>query len=113
MPGSAHLVAAFRQGLSDLGFVEGQNVTIEFRWARGHYDRLPAFATELVGRQVAALSAVGGFIARGEAGDLDDPNRFRDGRRSSPRQSGRRHEPWPPHSTHRSGLRQFCGPRAL
>ena len=41
---SAYLVAAFRQGLSEGGFVEGQNVAIEFRWARGQYDRLPALA---------------------------------------------------------------------
>ena len=57
---SAHLVAAFRKGLNDLGFVEGQNVAIEFRWARGQYDRLPALATELAARQVAVLAAVGG-----------------------------------------------------
>jgi putative tryptophan/tyrosine transport system substrate-binding protein len=60
---SAHLVAAFRQGLSDLGFTEGQNVGIEFRWAHGHYDRLPAFAAELVGRRVAVLAAVGGDVS--------------------------------------------------
>jgi putative ABC transport system substrate-binding protein len=45
---SAHLVAAFRQGLSEVGFVEGQNVAIEFRWTRCQYDRLPALAAELV-----------------------------------------------------------------
>ena len=60
---SAHLVAAFRQGLSDLDFTEGQNVGIEFRWARGHYDRLPAFAAELVERRVAVLAAVGGDVS--------------------------------------------------
>jgi putative tryptophan/tyrosine transport system substrate-binding protein len=57
---SSHLVAAFRRGLSESGFIEGQNVTIEFRWARGQYDRLRALATELVNRPVAVLVAVGG-----------------------------------------------------
>ena len=46
---SAHLVAAFRRGLGESGFVEGKNVAIEFRWAHGHYDRLPALADELGG----------------------------------------------------------------
>ena len=57
---SAHLVAAFRRGLGESGFIEGQNVAIEFRWAHGQYDRLPALADELVRRQVNVLVAVGG-----------------------------------------------------
>jgi putative ABC transport system substrate-binding protein len=60
---SAHLVTAFRQGLSDIGFVESQNIAIEFRWARGQYDRLPALAADLVGRRVAVLAAVGGDLS--------------------------------------------------
>jgi putative ABC transport system substrate-binding protein len=60
---SAHLVAAFRQGLAETGYVEGQNVTIEFRWARGQYDRLPALAADLVSRPVVVLVGVGGDVS--------------------------------------------------
>ncbi len=56
----ASLVAAFRQGLNDTGFVEGQNVAIEYRWAEGRFDRLPQMANELVARQVAVLVATAG-----------------------------------------------------
>jgi putative ABC transport system substrate-binding protein len=57
---STHLVAAFRRGLAENGTVEGQNVTIEYRWALGQYARLPALAAELVRRPVAVLVALGG-----------------------------------------------------
>src|SRR5262245_37145201 len=54
------VVGAFRQGLSETGYNDQQNVAIEFRWAEGHYDRLPELATELVRRQVALIVTGGG-----------------------------------------------------
>ena len=55
----SQLVAAFRQGLKEIGFVEGQNVAIVHRWAEGQFDRLPAMAADLVGRQVSVIFAGG------------------------------------------------------
>jgi ABC-type uncharacterized transport system substrate-binding protein len=57
---SSDVVAAFRQGLREVGFIEGRNLAIAFRWAEGHYERLPALAAELVDLPVALLFSAGG-----------------------------------------------------
>ena len=60
---SAHITSAFRQGLAGAGFIEGQTVKIEYRWANGEYDKLPALAADLVNRKVAVLVGVGGDVS--------------------------------------------------
>jgi putative tryptophan/tyrosine transport system substrate-binding protein len=60
---SALNVAAFHQGLREAGYVEGQNVMIEYRWAESHYDRLPALAADLVGHKVDLIRTLGGVSA--------------------------------------------------
>jgi putative ABC transport system substrate-binding protein len=57
---TTHLLAGFRQGLADGGFIERQNVTIEYRWAEGQYERLPALAAEIARRPVDVIVATGG-----------------------------------------------------
>src|SRR5436190_20837074 len=58
----AHLVTAFRQGLAVAGYVEGQNVMIEYRWAEDQFDRLPALAAELVSRGVSVVATPGSAV---------------------------------------------------
>src|SRR5262245_49303044 len=60
---SAAVLAAFHQGLAENGYSAGKTVTIEYRWADGRYDRLPALAAELVDRRVVAIAATGGSVS--------------------------------------------------
>ena len=69
--------AAFRRGLNETGYVEGQNVTVDYQWLNGQYDRLPALMADLVRRRVAVIAALSNPPACGQGCDLDDPDRLR------------------------------------
>jgi putative tryptophan/tyrosine transport system substrate-binding protein len=73
---SAQLGAAFRKGLEETGYVEGQNVTVEYHWLEGQYDRLPTLMADLVRRRVAVIAT------SSTAAALAVPDRLRGGRRS-------------------------------
>ena len=75
---SARLGAAFRKALNESGYIDGQNVTVEYHWLEGRYDRLPALMADLVRRRVAVIATP----ARpgGQSRDHDDPDRLRRGR---------------------------------
>jgi putative tryptophan/tyrosine transport system substrate-binding protein len=67
---SAQVVAAFRSGLAERGYTDGRNVSIQFRFADGRYDRLPALANDLVRSNVAAIMATGGGVPSGRAAEV-------------------------------------------
>ena len=92
--GNADRVRTFRQGLKETGFVEGENVAIEYRWADSQVERLPALATELVRRGVAVIVVFWACRSvRGQGGNHDNPNCLC--RPRGPGQAGPCHEPGP------------------
>ena len=70
---ASYLIEAFRRGLREIGYDDGRNVAIEYRWARGEYDRLPAFAAELVARSVSIIVSVGGSSLAAKAATAKIP----------------------------------------
>src|SRR5262245_61911109 len=94
-PTTADRVREFRQGLKETGYIDGENVVIEIRWAEGQFDRLPALVAELVTRKVSVIAATGGpetALAAKRVGS-DIPIVFVTGRRSSRTGPGSKLEP--------------------
>ena len=99
LPDSIHLVAAFRQGLKEASFIEGQNVTIEYRWAEGLNDRLPVLAADLVRRNAAVIVGHGIAVQAARAASIATPIIFvigtrpdQNGPRCQPQSPGRQHD---------------------
>jgi putative ABC transport system substrate-binding protein len=92
---SAHYAASFRKGLSETGYFEGQNVTVEYHWLEGHYDRLPALLDDLVRRRVAVIATPGSLPAALAAQNCDGNNPNRLWRRRRPGQDWSCRQPRP------------------
>ena len=89
---ATHLVTAFRQDLKEAGFVEGQNVAIEYRYADNQNDRLPALVADLIRRPVAVIVGNNSCGARGQGRNNDDADRLCGGRRPGQRRPRRQLE---------------------
>jgi hypothetical protein len=82
----ARLGGAFRKGLNETDYIEGQNVTVEYHWLQGQYNRLPSLMADLVGRRVAVIAALASGCACSQSCDHDNPDYLH--RQRKPRQFG-------------------------